>query len=140
MFISGEPDHWCRVPEVMARGNLSQSHMKRLTIPRVDLGPEHEDIVIYERCRQYDANYTWLFEENGGAWPDAADPAWPTSKCQNGWVYDTSEYKNTLVTEVSMLMYSEGRQVWLKVLLAFRWYFHLLYFASMAATLLGQAL
>ena len=48
VFISGEPDHWCRVPEVLARGNLSQSQVKRLTIPRVDLGPEHEDIVIYQ--------------------------------------------------------------------------------------------
>ena len=24
VFISGEPDHWCRVPEVLAQGNLSQ--------------------------------------------------------------------------------------------------------------------
>ena len=49
VFISGEPDHWCRVPEVLAaRGNLSESQVKRLTIPRVDLGPGHEDILIYE--------------------------------------------------------------------------------------------
>ena len=92
------------MPEVLGRGNLSQSQVKGLTIPRVDLGPgAPEHMVIYERCRQYDVNFTVLFEENGGAWPEhvAADPAWPTSKCQNGWVYDTSEYKNTLVTEVS---------------------------------------
>ena len=49
VFISGEPDHWCRVPEVLAaRGNLSESQVKRLTIPRVDLWPDHKDILIYE--------------------------------------------------------------------------------------------
>ena len=53
-----------------------------------------------QRCHQYDVNFTSVLEENGGAWPEAADPAWNTSTCKHGWVYDTSEYENTLVTEV----------------------------------------
>lgn len=64
VFISGEPDHWCRVPEVLARGNLTLSQVKRLTIPRVDLGEKHKDIVIYQgggRCSQATCRILLLF-------------------------------------------------------------------------------
>ena len=102
MFLSAEPDHWCKVPEVLDPGfNLTVDQIKALTIPRVDLGPGREDIVLYKRCKQFDVNFTELLEQHGGHWPTEADPDWPVAKCKNGWVYDKSEYENTLVTEVS---------------------------------------
>ena len=55
----------------------------------------------YTYCYQYDVNFTQIFEENGRQWPEKADSNWPKSECQNGWDYDRSEYKDTLVTEVS---------------------------------------
>jgi hypothetical protein len=94
-------DHWCDVPDISSRGNLSLDEMKALTLPRVYLGEGREDIVIYQRCHQFNVNFSELYESNGGEWPDAPNPEWPVTKCQNGWVYDRSEYKNTLVTDVS---------------------------------------
>ena len=99
MFLSAEPAHWCHVS---ALHNLSESHRRALSIPRRDLGPD-VDVVVYERCFQYDVNFTRLFHENEGRWPEVANDTWPTTKCKEGWEYDQSEYQNTLVTEVSLL-------------------------------------
>ncbi len=101
VFLSAEPEHWCNVTAANSMGNLSLGAARALTIPRVDLGPDHANIVVYERCLQYDVNFTELFESLGGEWPAEADPEWPVTECREGWVYDRSEYKDTLVTEVS---------------------------------------
>ena len=104
MFLSAEPDHWCHVPELVnyssTYSNLSLGHIKRLAIPRVDLGVERADIVMYEKCLQYDVNFTEVFVRNGYKWPKRADPTWDKVPCKEGWDFDHSEYKDTLVTEV----------------------------------------
>ena len=104
VFLSAEPDHWCHVPELVnysqTYSNMSLGHIKRLAIPRVDLGAERADVVMYEKCVQYDVNFTEVFVRNGYKWPKRADPSWNKSPCKHGWDYDHSEYKDTLVTEV----------------------------------------
>jgi hypothetical protein len=56
VFLSAEPDHWCHVPELVnysqTYSNMTLGHIKRLAIPRVDLGADRADIVIYEKCVQ----------------------------------------------------------------------------------------
>lgn len=101
VFISASPDHWCRVSALEEVGNLSKSHIRRLSIPRRDLG--NGRLGMYERCLRYDVNFTEVFETNGNEWPKRADPAWPVADCQEGWTFDQREYQDTMVTEVSLV-------------------------------------
>lgn len=98
VFLSATPDHWCHVDELVS-ANLSLDHIKALSIPRIQLDKGQSEIV-YEKCTQYDVNFTALYAENGGQWPEKADPSWAKKACQNGWDYDKSEFVDTLVTEV----------------------------------------
>jgi hypothetical protein len=104
VFLSAEPDHWCHVPELVnysqTYSNLSLGHIKRLAIPRVDLGADRHDVVMYEKCFQYDVNFTDVYVKHGHKWPKRADPTWDRVPCKDGWDFDHSEYKDTLVTEV----------------------------------------
>ena len=99
VFLSAEPAHWCFVPD-LADSGLNATQRRALSIPRKDLGSGLEDVIVYERCLQYDVNFTELKWRNGGEWPEEADRDWPKVTCQTGWEYDRSEYENTLVTEV----------------------------------------
>jgi hypothetical protein len=99
VFLSAEPDHWCRVSAVQDH-NLTEEHVKALTIPLTDQG---QGRIVYKRCAQFDVNFTDVFERSGGVWPAAADPSWPESDCKEGWMYDTSEYQETLVTQVRLI-------------------------------------
>ena len=58
---------------------------------------------LYEGCLQYDVNYTQVFDDNGGVWPEVGNESWPVSECKEGWTYDDSEYKDTLVTELDLV-------------------------------------
>ncbi len=100
VFLSAVPDHWCHVSD-LENSSLSLGRVKKLSIPRVDLGKGREAYVLYEKCLQYDVNFTQIYIDNGNKWPRRPDPDWPTSNCKEGWDYDHSEYKDTLVTEVS---------------------------------------
>jgi hypothetical protein len=107
VFLSAEPQHWCKVAafEDFAQvSNLSLAHKLRLSIPRRDLGRGLENYVVYESCVQYDVNFTEVFVQNGYSWPERPDRSWNLTYCREGWQYDTSEYKNTLVTEVRMYL------------------------------------
>ncbi len=83
-------------------GGLNLSQQKLLSLPRRRLGgPDSDPVYRFSGCRQYDVNFTELWSEGGGRWPDGPDPDWGTVKCREGWMYDTSEFADTLVTEVS---------------------------------------
>ena len=100
VFLSATPDHWCHVDQLV-QSNLSLDHIKALSIPRIQLD-KGQKIPIYEKCTQYDVNFTAVFVENGQKWPEKANPAWAKIPCQNGWDFDKSEFKDTLVTEVKL--------------------------------------
>ena len=99
VFLSATPDHWCHVND-LENSSLSLEHKKNLSIPLREL-PEGVDAVVYEQCIQYNVNFTKIFEKNNHEWPLEPDPDWPKKSCSEGWDFDNSEYKNTLVTEVS---------------------------------------
>ena len=91
VFLSLTPDHWCRIPDL---DNLSdKTYLKHLAIP---VNPDGS----FDSCYQYDVNFTQVIIDNGYAWPKDPNTTWPIKECQNGWDYDQSDFKNTLVTEV----------------------------------------
>ena len=76
--------------------------MLEMSIPRKDLGPGRETILEYENCFQYDISFKDIYpEDKPWVWPKTRNKSWSTVYCNEGWEYDRSEYKNTLVTEVS---------------------------------------
>ena len=94
VFLSASPDHWCKVSE-LNQYNLTADQVKNLSIPINDKTGE------YRKCQQYDVNFTEIYELNGQKWPADPDPDWNLTSCKEGWIYDRSEYKDSLVTEVS---------------------------------------
>ena len=116
VFLSATPDHWCHVNE-LANSSLSLEAQKNLSIPLRPL-PQGVSAVVYEHCVQYNVNFTKIFEENNNQWPSEPDPDWPKKPCSEGWDYDLSEYKDTLVTEVRVfkenLIYYDLLYYWLK--------------------------
>lgn len=105
VFLSAEPDHWCKVSELeeFPEGNLTAQQIRALSIPRRYLNEERKDVFMYEKCFQYDVNFTQIYETHGRRWPKLGDDSWNRTYCKEGWNYDRSEYKDTLVTEVSHL-------------------------------------
>ncbi|XP_037077485.1 carcinine transporter-like [Pollicipes pollicipes] len=93
VFISGTPDHWCRVPQL---ANLSLPQRRALSLPP---GPEGG----YHQCRMYDVNYTAVWVDGGHLWPDAANASWPTAPCRHGWEYDMTDYDETLTTKFDLV-------------------------------------
>ena len=93
VFLSASPDHWCNVTE-LNKYNLTLDHYKNLSIPWKNETKE------YDKCLQYDVNFTQIYELNGQVWPEMADPEWNLTACKDGWIYDLSEYEDSLVTEV----------------------------------------
>ena len=56
---------------------------------------------MYEKCQQYDVNFTEYYYTHDSQFPSEPDPTWKKVHCKEGWHYDRSEYDDTLVTEVS---------------------------------------
>ena len=75
----------------------------RITFREPTLNRTSLIVVVYEHCVQYNVNFTKIFEENNHQWPSEPDPDWPKKPCSEGWDYDHSEYKDTLVTEVRFI-------------------------------------
>jgi len=103
VFLSATPEHWCHIGDLLANSNLTLAQQKALSIPRKNMGKGREKLVVYEPCVQYNVSFAEIFEQNNHEWPSEADPKWPVSKCIEGWDYDHSEYKNTLVTELDLV-------------------------------------
>ncbi|XP_077503015.1 organic cation transporter protein-like isoform X1 [Amblyomma americanum] len=99
IFVSATPRHRCRVPELEAlRHAFSPAELAELSIPRRAGGGE------FDGCRMYDLNYTAVvlrvLDEGSLPRPNAS---WLTRACDHGWVYDTTYYDDTLVTQMNVV-------------------------------------
>ena len=68
-----------------------------------DFGIEGLEYYEHVSCQQYDINFTQVYYDNNQSWPEGPSEDWPISECLEGWTYDRSEYKNTLVTELDLV-------------------------------------
>ena len=106
VFLAGQDDHWCRTPDLdivnCTKWSLDENECieakKSVAIPLAGPGSDYE----YENCDRY--NLT-------GFEPGDWFPGWVTSdftndtlECDAGWVYDTSQFKTTIVTDVSYIL------------------------------------
>ncbi|KAH8018611.1 hypothetical protein HPB51_009050 [Rhipicephalus microplus] len=97
IFVSATPRHWCRVPEMEAlKGRFSPELLVSISIPQRTNG-------VFESCLMYDLNYTALVHRalDEGTLPQPNE-SWAMRACDNGWVYDTTYYDDTLVTQVGI--------------------------------------
>lgn len=92
VFITADVDHYCAIPELDSRDDLNLSQRLLLGAPRKDT-----------KCMMYDvANWTIEFQNNGDRWPDHPITN-KTVPCKHGWIYDRSEYQDTIVTEMNLV-------------------------------------
>ena len=105
VFLTGSSDHWCSTPDLDAVVNCTQWSLneeeciearKSIAIP---VSPKTGE---YLSCVQY--NLT-------GFEPDDWYPGWETANvtnlnvtmaCDAGWMYDTSRFETTIITDVSI--------------------------------------
>ena len=99
VFLAGHLDHWCDVPELdsfnctdwgigSADVDLCLEAKKNVSIPCVD-----SSCMQYAKCERY---------QNISASPMYVDNGTEVLSCDAGWVYDRSEFKSSIVSEVSM--------------------------------------
>ncbi|KAL3185012.1 hypothetical protein MRX96_030897 [Rhipicephalus microplus] len=75
IFVSATPRHWCRVPEMEAlKGRFSPELLVSISIP----------------------------QRTNGTLPQPNE-SWAMRACDNGWVYDTTYYDDTLVTQMDIV-------------------------------------
>ena len=103
VFFAGQDDHWCKTPDLdivnctkwSLDGNECLEAKKSVSIPLAEPGSDYD----YENCVRY--NLT-------GLEPTDWSPGWMTSDltndtldCNAGWVYDTNQFKTTIISDVS---------------------------------------
>ena len=111
VFITLEPDHWCRIPEL---SELNPFDRKLLSVPLETRDGRRQ----FSQCYQYDVNFTEIlswknkfeyqydinksdshkiileFMEN------EALGNWTTIQCQHGWEYNLDEVYSTPISQV----------------------------------------
>ena len=96
VFLAAKTDHWCASPSEFTdsinctdKFGLDEAQCevakKNLTIPHQIVSGK----LVYEQCERFNSTYS----------PNANETA--TRKCDVGWLYDRSQYKSTVVQEVS---------------------------------------
>lgn len=91
-FVAASPSHHCNVDTLDGKGvfkNLSHDEKLRVSIPVRQDGKLDSCVMFAEP--QYD-----LLRRNSSNATNLA-----TVPCQQGWVYDNSTFKDTVVTEVN---------------------------------------
>ena len=105
VFLGRESDHWCLAPELDAfncnRWSLDETQCtevtKSIAIPLSKYSDfKHE----YEQCIRYNLTGVCL-EEWFPGW-NITDYTNVTMECDSGWVYDTTQFKTTIISEVSL--------------------------------------
>ena len=97
-FIGATPKFWCDVTELQTF-NFTQDEIEAFVSP-----PSNDDVTTCDACLMYSRNYSDVTEEDIATFiysnktSDVSGDL-ETTKCMQ-WTYDTSEYVDTVVTEV----------------------------------------
>ncbi|XP_043201565.1 solute carrier family 22 member 3-like [Amphibalanus amphitrite] len=89
IWLTLEPDHWCRVPALEARG-WTQQQIRNLSSPL----ETRSTGVKHSQCRMYDVDFGTVDPDS---WAPANDT--PTVACRHGWAYDFSLIYPTIVSD-----------------------------------------
>ncbi|CAK1585916.1 unnamed protein product [Parnassius mnemosyne] len=95
LFMAADVKHWCRVPELDQINDLDI--VKNLSIPL----EVKNDVLQYSKCRLYDLNYSYIASNYPNL--EEIEETTDTIPCNNGWTYDKSVYKSTVVTEWNLV-------------------------------------
>ncbi|XP_070568252.1 organic cation transporter protein-like [Ptychodera flava] len=102
VFIMAETASWCKLPEPSTEwcGNLTTSActemMKNLTIPKEMIHDGCDMVETYNQCYRYDVNHN-----NISLAADISNSS--KVKCDNGYDYDTSQYKSTIPQQFDLV-------------------------------------
>ncbi|XP_035793218.1 beta-alanine transporter-like isoform X2 [Anopheles albimanus] len=107
LFLAAKPNHWCRIPEFDGIPEHLTELAKNISIPfhraTVEGAGEHSKCLMY--ARNYTAIAHHLVTTNGsqqvGSWDTTGGPG-PIA-CQNGWNYDRSIFKSTVVMDWNLV-------------------------------------
>jgi hypothetical protein len=92
VFLGAKPDHFCHIP-ALDHLNLTWDVLRNATIPH--------NGESYSKCEMYKRNYTdWTMLDVDEALLSNKDDLEKVA-CTNGWNYDDSIYKSSIVTQVN---------------------------------------
>lgn len=97
VFLAAVPNHSCANP------STSQLHLDEATLLNLTTPTEEKDgEIVYSKCKSYDRDYSnWTLDNVTDILSlEANDRTTSVKDCDHGWVYDTSTYTSTIVTEV----------------------------------------
>ncbi|XP_035668644.1 organic cation transporter protein-like [Branchiostoma floridae] len=98
VFIAAEPDFSCRQPDVNFTGlNATDAEIRNITVPWEKKGDEWKQ----SQCSRYSYNFTasdleTTYQDFVSRYPVANRTK---IQCDQGYVYDTSQFENTVVTQ-----------------------------------------
>ena len=95
IFVGGEMEHWCRVPEL---SRYSFERQKYIAVPT-----EGSEADSYSSCEMFDLNYTAFGDDDFRNWNRTEMIANQTDRKQcTEWVYDQTTFVSTIVSRVNL--------------------------------------
>lgn len=108
-FIAATPSHHCNISTLDSQGVLnSLTHKERLTVSI----PKQED-GTFSSCHMFLQPWFYLLVNSSNATER------PVVPCQSGWVYDSSTFRSTLVSQVISDMFWARSAKWENILHVF---------------------
>ncbi|KAJ8029556.1 Organic cation transporter protein [Holothuria leucospilota] len=101
VFLAGSSDHWCAVDawrevDCTSVWNLTQEECEQEKRAASIPATIEDGTVVYSQCEKY--NVTGL-----DFTPDVEPISNYTYPCDEGWIYDRSQYKTTIITDFNLV-------------------------------------
>ncbi|KAJ8029557.1 Organic cation transporter protein [Holothuria leucospilota] len=101
VFLAGSSDHWCAVDawrdvDCMTTWNITQEECEQEKRAASIPATLEDGSVVYSKCEKY--NVTGLEFT-----PDVEPIGNYTYPCDEGWIYDRSQYKTTIITDFDLV-------------------------------------